>query len=235
MILARSRSFTLLELLVVVGIMATVAGALAVSLSGATDQAREDMTLRELAELKRAVLQFRADTGFFPRRGPFDLDTRPNGAVPTPAEGAAWFDSPANLSQLLENPLPATHALRAWDASRRRGWRGPYLARNAAREVEVRVTAGADLSGALLADAVPAAADRFLHSVLPGDGELFRWTDPVGQLSSAGVPRPRPYLLLIDAADETNSRIVGLGPNGVFESAGAPLVAGDDVGVYLLR
>ena len=95
--------FSLIELLVVVAVLATVAGGVVVSLSGVETHAATELTVRELAELKQAVLRFREDTGFLPKQGPFALE--PAGQVPEPSAGVAWFASPANLSQLIENPL----------------------------------------------------------------------------------------------------------------------------------
>jgi type II secretory pathway pseudopilin PulG len=234
--MSRRTRLSLLELLVVVSVMATVAGGVFVSMSGVEAKAATDLTARELHELKRAVLQFKADTGFLPKQGPFAL-AADGGAVPLPAQGRAWFESPANLSQLYENPLAGTgHALEDWDPDRRRGWRGPYLPRAGEGLVVVGDglaldgSSGSPSAGALLAP-VPGLADPFLTTSL-GNGACA-WTtwggDPLDR-------QGRPYLLL-SLDDPVRARAVALGPDGRFEPTGSGLTAAgsDDVGVYLQR
>ena len=59
------RRFTLLELLVVVGVLASVAGLALVFFFDVEERAGTDLGARELAELKRALLRFRQDIGYF--------------------------------------------------------------------------------------------------------------------------------------------------------------------------
>lgn len=60
------RGFTLLEMLVVISLMALVATIGLFSYEGAQDESRVDGTKFEMLELKKALLQFRADNGAFP-------------------------------------------------------------------------------------------------------------------------------------------------------------------------
>lgn len=238
----RRRSFTLLELLVVISILATLAGVLLVSLSGVQHKASGDLTVHELAQVKAAILGFRADTGFLPKQGPFAL-TSDGGSVPVPAEGEAWFDSPANFTQVLINPLAGTgHPLETFNPDTRRGWRGPYLTRSA--EGAVVVGDGLALDGrsgnldqGTLLAALPSIADPFPRSPLTaGIGVVFNWTN------ASGDPLPqhgRPFLLF-DLADPNRARVIGLGPDGRFSplpATGDLLTApgSDDAGVYLFR
>lgn len=264
---ALRRRLTLIELLLVVAILATVAGGLVVSMGGVEARAEGDLAQHELVELREALLRFRADTGWFPKQGPYALapaagDEGP-GLVPVPAgesraDYQAWFDSPANLSQLYENPLsdgdPATQlpSERLWDPDRRRGWRGPYL--GTPRRVTVGDGLRADgaeaplgspaatpdepLEGTSALD-VPALPDPFarppheLAVPLGGSSQLFVWTGSAGELAEAG----RPYFAF-DLDDEGRARVVSCGPDGRYtplrrdaatgEPEAGPAAAGSD-------
>ncbi|RMG16940.1 MAG: prepilin-type N-terminal cleavage/methylation domain-containing protein [Planctomycetota bacterium] len=210
----RRGGFTLLELLVVVAIVAVVAGGVVLALGGEVEErARGDLVLHELTQLRRAVLRFQRDTGHLPRRGPFALTSDPTpGAVVLGADpdAAEWFASPANMAQLLENPLrppqefagmlaapsPADLPLGVWNPDARRGWRGPYLHREGSRSVP----AGDDLTG-----------------------------PPVPEVPVVLDPWGNPFLLFLDAAtpdDLRLARLVSLGPDGALGS-------GDDIEVRL--
>jgi prepilin-type N-terminal cleavage/methylation domain-containing protein len=107
----RRRGFTLLELLMVVAILATIAGGVLATMEGVEGRATDEVTTHELGQLRDALLAFKRDLGALPNQGPF--------AQASPDE--------EDLSQLLVNPLPASDPLSRWDPERRRGWRGPYL------------------------------------------------------------------------------------------------------------
>ncbi len=151
--------FTLLELLIVVAVMAIIAGAAIVLLGQTETRAQQHLVTSEINELKKALLRFREDTGHFPTQGPFNLNSRAGGFVPQAnlpdyvASGAetAWFDCPANFWQLFQNPLSEDrnnngildtgedtngngtidvfHSLGVWNPDSGRGWHGPYLSR----------------------------------------------------------------------------------------------------------
>lgn len=234
------RALTLIELLVVVAILATIAGSILVSQAGVEDRAGQDITRSQLSELREAILRFRKDTGHLPKQGPYAL--QPGGEVEVPAGDdpiayAAWFNSPANLSQLYRNPLPGAPA---YDPDTRRGWRGPYLGRS-----EHLVSLGDDLlsdgsagtgtQGTRLAN-VPALADSFNHApVSAALGLAFAWTNPAGALPRGGRP-----LLLFSLDDPASARIVSCGSDGSYApyppATGGPTATGsDDLGVFLLR
>jgi prepilin-type N-terminal cleavage/methylation domain-containing protein len=122
----KQQGFTLLELLVVVSILAALAFTTATSLQGVDQTVDAQLERTELAEVAKAVRQFRADTGYFPKEGPFDIQssTLPAGcqddyedltATVHPAAALSyedfngsgncdnnllWFYHAANLSQL---------------------------------------------------------------------------------------------------------------------------------------
>jgi prepilin-type N-terminal cleavage/methylation domain-containing protein len=234
---------TLLELLVVVAVMAMVAGGVVTSLAGVRDVAAGRLGRYELAELRRAVRQFRNDTGCWPKHGPFDLVTD-GGEVPVPAEGEAWFRSPANLGQLFKEPQDAAgDPIRPWDPVTGRGWRGPYLTRGGDGTVEVGDGLeangdGSPASGALLSP-MRGVGDPFEAPPVGAVG-YCRWTNLAGsRLDRWG----RPYLMCLDdprrdgdpANDaELGPRIVCLGPNGTYESDRGE-IRGDDLAVFLLE
>ena len=245
-----TRRLTLIELLVVVTILATLAGAVLVSQGGVEDRALQDLARHELVELRAAILRFRADTGYLPKQGPYGLaDAGGTGEVPTPSgvsssEFAAWFASPANLSQLYRNPLEGNPNPRAWDPDRRRGWRGPYLGRS---NHSVSLGDGLRSDGALDAAGdephegarllrVPGLADPFVRDPVPSRlGDVFAWSNPAGATERAG----RPWLLF-SLDDPDAARIVSCGLDGAYtprapSEAGPSAAGSDDIGLFLLR
>lgn len=141
-----TRGFTLVELLVVCGILA----ALSVTAWGAyngVQEANEDAIARtDLTRLANALRRFKQDTGYYPGQGPFVLAaTAQVEADCNAADGILrswaepnddtrrndWFKSPANIALLLNAPSiclkhPQAH-LRRWNPDTQRGWHGPYL------------------------------------------------------------------------------------------------------------
>ncbi len=100
----RIQGFTLLELLVVVSLMAALAAVALMAYDGVGDQAGYDATRVEMAELRKALLQFRRDVGDFP-------------AALVQLGACNATDTTAN----------GTTVLCAWDKDAHRGWHGPYL------------------------------------------------------------------------------------------------------------
>lgn len=255
----RTRAFTLVELILVVAIMATLAGTVVVMAEGTQHSVDEGLVKREALAVREAVLRFHADTGWLPGEGPFDLMDAAAGrhalaAVPltrvhaqgAPAgQEAAWFDSAANLWQLVASPLDSTpaldHPLERWDPDRARGWRGPYLSLNA--EGRVRVTFIGARTIPPLADTnlllalAPGVADPFLTECPTSPLESGYWESLTEQpLSRQG----RPYLLFLPRDPSTGlvlrstsnvadaPRVVSTGSDGVLGTA-------DDVTAYLFQ
>lgn len=217
-------AFTLIELIVVVAVLASIAGLAVATLSGTQEQVTRDLALNELSEVRKAILQFKADTGFLPKRGPFNLSGRSGpttglvvlsslpGASDT--ERTAWFDAEENLFQLFDAPIfeanQALSRLDTWNPDRRRGWRGPYLA-----------SYGEGRLGRVDSPPVPAIADPFFHAT---DVDWFSWDDPTIPAPSL-APRRALRLLGLDGGD---ARITSAGPDGDFGTS-------DDLVAYLLR
>lgn len=240
------RGFTMLELMIVVAVLAAVAGAVIFAHSATEHTVKTNLAYSEMQEIKQALLRFRQDTGHFPD-------------PVAPAEGGA---SPANFSALFVQGLES-----AWNPAARRGWRGPYL-----REFgEGRVDIGDDLlndgSGnpvtvnvAAIAN-IRGVADPFAaYPTLPasytrcdetpantaclldwrtladdGDGD-----DDDGDRAFA--KHGRPYLAF-DLDDNNRARLMSMGPNGRYEGITCAVTApcnqcaanGDDILMCLLR
>ncbi len=233
----RRPGLTLLEILLVMALLATLAGTLMVLLDNAEATARRQLSGAEIHELRQAIWQFKKDTGFLPRQGPFDLETRPGGSVPLanipayvpPPQRAAWFDSPANFWQLYENPLGGSgHPLEQFNPLTARGWNGPYLSRFGEGLVDVGDDlqgdgSGSPVAGAILPQLVGVADPQVSQPV----GAYLVWRSRDG-----GDPHPRwgrPYLMF-DLDQRPLARLVGLGENRVYDGG-----AGDDVVLELFR
>ncbi len=145
-----TEGFTLLELLVVVSVLAALAGLTATIVDRYERDAQIKLAEVEMARIASAIYRFRADTGYFPGTGPFSRHAMSNPAVDELVhdggwgkDGKEWLDdiwfSSANLAWLFHEPvwppLPArlgdagneSKALMPWDMDAARGWHGPYL------------------------------------------------------------------------------------------------------------
>lgn len=224
----RNSGFTLLELIIVTAVLGTIAGGAILMVGQAEESAQCQIGLVEVCEIREALIQFKKDTGSLPKRGAFALTTE-GGFVPIPVEGGDWFHSPANFSQLFENPLSGTgHPLASWNPDTKRGWRGPYLSTSGEGLVDLGTDLNLDGSGSPtlgeIVEDVIAIADPFLSSP---DGDYFAWSK-----TSDGSPLNRfgrPYFLF-DQDDTQAARLVGLGPNRRYD-----LGFGDDIVFYLYR
>ena len=235
------RGFTLLELVLVVGILAILAGSVIVQFGDVQREAYEGIQRSELHELRDAVLRFHADTGFLPGEGPFNVsdpsvpgfDSRgmPNPPVagwPDPTVWHAWIRHPANVIQLLKRPDLSSDWdwLEQWDPGRARGWNGPYLKQERVHWVVLsrRVDrSGVDTLDNRVLPPMPALGD--VYEAPPADDSEFTW---YRQVEPQGVASPsvstglfelhgRPYFLL-QTSDRHEARVVGFGSDLTYAS-----------------
>ena len=211
---AAQRGLTLLELLVVAGILSVVAGIGVASLTGVEEDAQDSLARTEMRNLANAILAFRRDSGHWPRQGPF--------------AAAAAGTHPADMSQLFTQPVDGDgDAILPWAAAAASGWNGPYLSELDGVSVAVGPMnadgTGSPVSGAAVA--VRGVGDVFAADA---DGAYFVWsTADGGRLRRIGRP-----ILFINAPGAgvgcTGACLVSFGPNGAYDGA-----AGDDLVVEL--
>lgn len=221
--------YSLLEMLVVVSILAAVAFVTTGAYTNVIETSGERLVLTEMQEIAAAIRQFKQDTGYFPKTGPFALE-EDDGAVTDaslmanfPHSGSTqearenWFYSTANFYQVLGpvNPLTGSgHMLESWNSETGRGWRGPYLSGVSDGYVDIGNDISIDPPGSPLngnhVEDVDGIADPFMFR---GIDNLLDWSRR---------PRPdrvevekwgRPYLLL--EIDEKLS-LVSMGPDGDY-------------------
>lgn len=229
------RGFTLLELLVVIAILAAISFIAAGTFRGVGAHADERLVLTEMQEIAKALRQFKQDTGYYPREGPFALGATSNQEVTdadlatvahsgsTAAARARWFNSPANFYQLLVGPLLSGHVqnLETWNAETGRGWRGPYLRGFADGRVDIGDDINASVDGI---DGDPLTGNSI--SNVDGIADPFEYRPAGGLLDwtgvDAGEPWGRPYLFLQNAAGRWV--LISMGPDGEYDQGG-----GDDI------
>lgn len=184
---------TILEMLVVIAILVATATIGFTNFTGVIEDSREKIARTEMQEIARAIKQFRQDTGYYPKQGPFGhvddggaVDPAcvviPDAAVPDPR---GWLYSPANFWQLYANPLKAQnplptgckeHLLARWNPSTARGWRGPYLNRSGEGLVDLSDDLDVSGEGSPIATSNPAK----LIAEAQGIADPFTYNDRVG-------------------------------------------------------
>lgn len=191
----RNGGFTLLELLVVVALIAMVAGAAVMSLENTSNDAAIPVAQSEMVEIAKAIRQFKRDTGVYP----------------TPVH-------PADFSDLLSGSLPT--GLVDWNVDAGRGWRGPYLTRQGTGWVTVcddLLSTGVGDPAKVSCGSVSepqGLADPF---ELPPSNGLLEWSDCP---TCAARPKwGRPYLLF--DLNNGQARIVSMGPDGIYNGNNA--------------
>jgi len=218
--------FTLLELLVVVVILASLGGIASFRFELVVTEQLNRVVMMELSNIKSAILNFEKDTG----------------------ERLEEVLSPANLGELFQKP----EGTQEWDIATARGWRGPYLEKaGGVGYIDIGANlesngAGNPLAGDYLLD-VPAVADSFNHAaVFASDNKslehwYLNWVNegiPVdiadqsrkdGESDIANFEQGRPYLVL-DRRVTEKARVLSFGPNGIYEEGG-----GDDLVLCLYR
>lgn len=239
------QGFTLLELLVVITLLAILSSVALMSNDGVRDQAEVDTTKYEMTELRKALLQFKRDTGYFPRHTNYDCvqvaesvrtyETANPGkfwpeyapsALPTPSTNwVNWCSDTANFWMLFQDPIPDTS--NDWNPDTKRGWHGPYINKSGATYL-----GGTALRG--VSDGF--ANNQLVWRLRPNDAEyltsgssysLFDLEDTTPDDDTDGVPR-----------------LVSFGPDGIDGAGGSvnathssctPIANSDDIVLCLLK
>lgn len=237
------RGFSLLEIVIVLTVIAALAGSVIVSLGESESRVEQGLNTTRIQELREALLRFRKDMGYLPGEGllAFDAANGVDPSAPSPvfaddAQWQAWLSAPANVLMLVEAPddpastsyrwslVGAAAQLRVWDPARQRGWNGPYLRADAVEWVLVGSALAPDGSGdptaGVLLPPMPAVADSHLQAPA-ASGQPFEWSaSPNGRPLTH--PHGRPIYLFTytpgpTAFDVSVARLVSSGPDGRYE------------------
>lgn len=196
--LSKQSGFTMLELVIVVAIMAIVAGSAIMSFGNTESDAEYQTTNYTLRQLASAVDRYLSDGNTLPELGP-DIE------------------SPADIDFLINKPFGSD-----WNPDYRLGWRGPYIKGYKLFYVDVGTDLEADgssspTSGSVTTIPTLALPDAFSHqSVSP----YYLWYKDADGNIDIDSKIGRPFLILSkDLDDGSLYRIVSLGENGTYEHA----------------
>lgn len=134
----KQQGFTLLELLVVVSVLATLAGITAVAMDGYEQEAQEQLVDVEMQRVVSAIYRFKEDTGYFPKEGIFAADALYGGDAGTEKsqynheENLAWLFNPPEVHDTdgdgdVDAGDTDPFSRLPWNINSGRGWHGPYL------------------------------------------------------------------------------------------------------------
>ncbi|WP_404357772.1 type II secretion system protein GspG [Methylotuvimicrobium sp. KM1] len=146
--LTYNTGFTLLELLAVITLLGVLAGGALLAYEGVQEDGEDSLARFELAEIRKALLQFRRDTRELPcwvyRAGDYqtnkdnmtELNFAGLPATPNAIDYHVWCrnalseQQDSGLSMLHRFPYDETdsaHTGKLWNPDTRRGWHGPYI------------------------------------------------------------------------------------------------------------
>lgn len=171
----RQAGFTLLELLIVVAILAAVAGTTALVLTNVDTDTHAKMARVEIQAVAKAIRQFKADTGYYPKKGQF-AHKDDGGKVGTAGDLVEKnrLYNPANFDQLFNKPADNIgNAIMVWNVDTGRGWRGPYLDRSGEGLVDIGDNIKIGGTGE------PTDVDTNPFDNVPGIADAFSYSDPV--------------------------------------------------------
>lgn len=148
-----SHRFTLIELLIVIGLLGALSMLVLPRFTARRTEAFEPMVRHEMQDIRRAFQRFRQDV--VPTPGQLDLFRR-YGLAPL-------------LAQEVAGAYGATD-LPSWDEDRQRGWRGPYLETQGSRRIDPGQPGQPVLTSG--GTVVPVVLSPF--SANTGDGHFYR-------------------------------------------------------------
>lgn len=192
-----SRGFTLLELLVVVSLLAALAGFAWNNYHHLSDDVNKQLAQVQLDEVAKALRRFRADTGYWP------------GETPIFAVGHA-----ADLGLLVQAPAHCDASpLCRWQAQARCGWHGPYLERDSVAWVRVYQLIDGHITSQVVQGV--SAGKQFKKE----DTEQYAWYVSKDALETGLQQRGRPILFFPAkeiASQPVPARLVSAGGDGDF-------------------
>jgi len=222
----KQQGFTLLELLVVVAIMAIIAGMGMMSHKKTLSYSKDQAALAEMKQLAQAVRQYFMDQNVL-----IDVD------------GNLLQSSPADISFLIDpifdpndtngdDDIKDHDKQHPWSIDYRKGWRGPYIKTGVGTTPFVSIADSSDTglefsgngdptgdgdpdTGAVII--VQAKPDPFSH---PSTEEFFIWQKTAADTSPEILRLGRPYLffnLETYGSSESKARIVSMGQDGKYE------------------
>jgi prepilin-type N-terminal cleavage/methylation domain-containing protein len=150
-----SHGFTLIELIIVIGLLGALAAIVLPTLSVKRVESLEQIVAHDMAEIREAFQRLHRDAV---------LDT-------TDLDWVRRY----GLYALMEQPDSSlgTWSLPNYDPQRERGWRGPYVEQEGRREIDTGASAFGQPSGT---DEVPVIEDPF--SASDADGHYYRVVAP---------------------------------------------------------
>jgi len=136
--------FTLIELLVVVSILAVISFIAVSGVGGYEAEAQKQLVHTEMKSITKAIYRFKADTGYFPKEGVFEVSEF--GFLSSDDENLYNLES--NFSWLVDEPLKSDGVTKVleWQPNISRGWNGPYLTFDGVERLSTNIpTATCDL------------------------------------------------------------------------------------------
>lgn len=141
----KQQGFTLLELLVVVSVLATLAGITAVAMDGYEQDAQEQLVNTEMKRIASAIYRFKEDTGYFPKEGVFKSDR-----LFSVGDERDRYERDENMGWLFISPEnEAGDTVAPWNIHAAKGWNGPYLtneSQNRLSDTNCDLPAGVDIT-----------------------------------------------------------------------------------------
>lgn len=203
----RRRGFTLLEMVLVIGILVIIAGTVVATLDSASDDASLQLARSELGTLRDACIRWRADMGAHP-----DASAITGSATVSPLI-ALMLKSGESLQDGAGSPFTIA-TLPSWNPATRRGWRGPYVSLSSLRVIAVKVnstTGDPDAVGGVLWNVIAEPRD-----VLPPPGA------PASDASDGSKRAYYWYSKAIDSSGASTFTIVTKGSASTTASVSYP-------------
>ena len=247
--------FTLIELMIVIGLLAVVGGGILVAYQGARNNSESILTKHRLANVRSSLLKFRQDMGYFPGEGPLGITATvlPQSeavpeyhALPTSLEQSRWLTHELNFWMLHTQPIDSTAAdFWDWDDESQRGWNGPYLSNKAGMLLTNAGDLASDFEAGNVTDNLLALDDAATRDNGKDSNAPLFWEIRENREISDNAKIGRPIALVTDETTFDNPAtpeadvivwvLVSFGKNGIFEFTSLNTNWGDDEVVEVKR